>query len=130
MGDRLRRRLAGSFAAALAALALAVAVAQAAPLASEDVTAPQTSILDRTIKPGKRQATFDFTSSQAGGGFRCKLDKRPLAACNPPKTYSGLGFGKHVFRVAAVDSAGNTDTSPAVARFAIPKPKARHRDAH
>jgi hypothetical protein len=99
------------------------------PQPPKDVTAPETTILKRTIKPGKRQATFNFTSSEAGGGFRCKLDARALAACNPPKTYSGLAPGKHVFRVAAVDSAGNTDASSAVARFAIPKPKARHRSS-
>lgn len=99
------------------------------PQQPKDVTPPETTILKRTIKPGKRQATFNFTSSEAGGGFRCKLDARALAACNPPKTYSGLAPGKHVFRVAAVDSAGNTDASSAVARFAIPKPKARHRSS-
>ncbi len=97
------------------------------PQPPKDVTAPETTILKRTVKPGKRQATFNFTSSEAGGGFRCKLDARPLVACNPPKTYTGLAPGKHVFRVAAVDSAGNTDMSAAVASFAIPKPKARHR---
>lgn len=104
--------------------------AAAAPRPPADVTPPETAILKRTIKPGKRQATFNFTSSEAGGGFRCKLDARPLAACNPPKAYSGLAPGKHVFKAAAVDSAGNTDSSPAVARFAIPKPKARHRGSH
>ncbi len=101
-----------------------------APQPPADVVAPETTILKRTIRPGKRQATFNFTSSEAGGGFRCKLDARALAACDPPKTYSGLAPGRHVFRVAAVDSAGNTDASAAVARFAIPKPKARHRSSH
>jgi len=127
MGDRRRKRLAGSLAAALAALVLLVPLGRAA--APADVTAPQTKILERSVKPGKRQATFNFTSSEAGGGFRCRLDSRPLGACNPPKTYSRLAYGKHVFRVAAVDSAGNTDPSAAVARFTIPKPKARHRNA-
>lgn len=125
MGDRIRRRLVGS---CVAAFALLAPLAQAA--APSDVTAPQTKILERSVKPGKRQATFNFTSSEAGGGFRCQLDSRPLGACNPPKTYSRLAYGQHVFRVAAVDSAGNTDPSAAVARFTIPKPKARHRNAH
>ncbi|HET7445589.1 MAG TPA: hypothetical protein VFJ57_13125 [Solirubrobacterales bacterium] len=95
-----------------------------------DLSGPQTLLTANAIKLKKRQVTFRFRASEPGSRFRCQLDNRPLAACDPPKTYSHLGYGKHVFRVAAVDSAGNTDPTAAVARFAIPKPKPRHRSAH
>jgi hypothetical protein len=53
-------------------------------------------------------------SSEPGARFECKLDRRPYAACSSPRALK-LKVGKHVFRVRAVDAAGNADESPAKA---------------
>ena len=98
---------------------------QTVPLA--DLTAPETTIVKRDVRPGKRKASFRFASSEAGGNFLCKLDSGKEAGCTPPRTYSGLGPGSHTFKVRAVDSAGNADRTAAIARFSIPRPRPRHR---
>lgn len=59
------------------------------------------------------KATFRFTSTEAGSTFQCKLDGKKWANCKSPKTYKGLKDGKHVFKVKAIDAAGNVDTTPA-----------------
>lgn len=79
-----------------------------------------TSIRKRLMRPKQRSATFVFGASEPGARFICKLDKRPEKFCTSPKTYRRLKPGKHVFRVAAIG-----DTTPAIARFQIPKPKPR-----
>ena len=64
-------------------------------------------------------AKFKFTSTEAGSTFQCKLDRKPFKSCRSPKKYSGLKPGKHVFKVRAIDAAGNTDSSPAVKKFKV-----------
>jgi hypothetical protein len=91
---------------------------------------PETAIVKRKLRPRKRTARFAFSSSETGSTFRCQLDKRSPARCNSPKTYKRLRPGRHVFRVAAIDAAGNIDPSPAVADFKIPKPKNRDPRPH
>ena len=66
-----------------------------------------------------RRAVFRFRSSEAGSTFQCKLDARAWRACSPPRTYSGLARGRHVFRVRAIDPAGNVDASPATRRWRV-----------
>jgi len=44
--------------------------------------------------------------------LECRLDGGSWAACSSPKGYSGLKKGSHVFRVRAVDEAGNVDGTP------------------
>ena len=90
-----------------------------------DRAAPQTTIVRRDVRPGKRRATFAFRSSETAGTFRCKLDARKLASCASPKAYFGLAPGSHVFKVRAIDAAGNADPTPAVARFSISRPPRR-----
>lgn len=85
-----------------------------------DAIPPRTTIVRRTLKPAKRRATFAFRSSEPGSRFRCKLDRRAFAPCRSPKTYKNLRAGRHVFRVAALDAAGNVDSTPATARFSVP----------
>jgi hypothetical protein len=58
-------------------------------------------------------ASFTFTSSETGSSFVCSLDAAGFAPCTSPKSYEGLGDGNHVFRVEAVDLAGNADPTPA-----------------
>jgi uncharacterized delta-60 repeat protein len=85
----------------------------------KDSTAPETTI---TRHPGKRtrkhRATFGFESSEAST-FKCKLDARPFARCDPPRTYRNLGPGKHRFQVKATDVSGNTDPTPATYRWEV-----------
>ncbi len=91
-----------------------------------DVTAPATKIAKRTVRPGKRRATLTFSSNEPGT-FLCKLDRRKQARCRSPKTYTGLPAGAHTVKIRAVDSAGNVDPTPAVARFSIARAQPRHR---
>jgi hypothetical protein len=84
---------------------------------------PQTRILSGPQgKTADRTPSFRFSSSLAGGGFRCKLDSRPFARCTSPKTYGRLGFGPHRFRVKAV-KGGRADLSPASRSFRIRRPR-------
>ena len=76
---------------------------------------PKASTIDRT--PTLRFAVLgglDF------GHFECAVDLRPFRLCNSPKTIRPrLSFRRHVFRVRAVDRAGNADASPARAFFRV-----------
>lgn len=89
--------------------------------AATDTLSPGTTIFKRSVAAPQRAATFDFRSSEPSGGFQCKLDSHPFAACWSPKTYRHLSAGKHTFKVKAFDVSGNRDTTPAIARFRIPK---------
>jgi len=53
-------------------------------------------------------ATFQFTDSESGVTFQCKLDGGAYSPCTSPKTYTGLSVATHTFSVVAVDSANNT----------------------
>lgn len=50
---------------------------------------------------------FKFVSDRSVPTFECKLDKAQWRDCVSPKTVRGLAPGKHVFRVRAMDAAGN-----------------------
>jgi hypothetical protein len=52
-------------------------------------------------------ATFGFVDSDGSAGFQCRLDGAGFASCTSPVTYDDLAEGAHVFRVKAVDPAGN-----------------------
>jgi excalibur calcium-binding domain-containing protein len=84
-----------------------------------DVTPPNTMI---TAHPSgsttSAGALFSFTSTEAGSTFTCTLDGVG-AVCTSPKTYSRLAVGSHTFTVAARDTAGNTDPTPASFSWAI-----------
>lgn len=84
------------------------------PTPPPDETPPNTKITSGPSgKTGKHKATFRFTSTEPGSTFQCKLDGKKWANCRSPKTYSGLKEGKHVFKVKAIDAAGNVDPTPA-----------------
>jgi hypothetical protein len=87
---------------------------------------PPSSPPDTTITKGpkkkssKRKPKFKFTSSQPGSSFQCKLDRGTFQPClSPFKPAAKLTFGKHVFTVQAVNSAGEVDPSPAVRKFKV-----------
>jgi hypothetical protein len=87
-----------------------------------DTTPPQTTI--RKGPKAKTRATtvrFRFVSSEEKSHFECKLDRKRFKKCKSPKKYKGLRPGKHVFKVRAVDAAGNADPTPAKRKFRILK---------
>jgi hypothetical protein len=92
------------------------------PTPNADTTPPQTRIVKG---PGKKlakgTAKFRFRSSEAGSTFKCKLDRRKVGRCKSPRTYKRLKPGRHVFKVWAIDAAGNKDPTPAKRRFRVPR---------
>lgn len=89
---------------------------------NKDTTPPDTKILKGPPKKThKTTAKFKFTSTEAGSTFQCKLDRKPFKKCSSPKTYKKLKPGKHVFKVRAIDKAGNVDPTPAKRKFTVLK---------
>ena len=79
-----------------------------------DTTPPETTIDSNPADPtSATSADFDFSSSEGGSTFECRLDGSAWSACTSPKNYAGLTDGSHTFDVRATDVAGNTDGSPA-----------------
>jgi hypothetical protein len=86
----------------------------------KDTTPPDTKITKGPPKKThKKKVTFKFTSTEGKSTFQCKLDKKPFKACSSPKTYKKLKPGKHVFKVRAIDKAGNVDPTPAKRKFTV-----------
>lgn len=85
-----------------------------------DTDPPQTSIRSAPKeRTEKERAKFKFKSSEPDSTFECKLDNRPFESCESPEKLRDLDEGKHKFKVAATDSAGNTDPSPAKHKWKI-----------
>ena len=88
-----------------------------------ECVAPDTTITKGPKdKTKKKQATFEFTSSEAGSTFLCSFDGDPLTACTSPETEK-VGKGRHEFDVVAVDPAGNQDATPADDFWKVKKKK-------
>jgi Ca2+-binding RTX toxin-like protein len=66
----------------------------------------------------RRQVAFAFGADEPGARFRCRLDARSFRSCRSPRAYL-VAPGFHVFRVFAIDAAGNRDRSPAAYSFKI-----------
>lgn len=82
-----------------------------------DTKRPQTRITDgpkAVVKTRKRAAKvrFEFTSSERGSTFECRVDKAKFQGCDSPVTVR-LSRGSHVFQVRATDRVGNVDKTPA-----------------
>lgn len=89
-------------------------------VAIPDTSAPETTITDGpTGAVGSADATFSFTSSEAGSTFECALDGALFTPCSSPQGYTALAEGSHSFDVRAIDPAGNTDSTPASAAFTV-----------
>lgn len=85
-----------------------------------DKTPPDTKITKGPPKKThKTTAKFKFVSNEPGSTFQCKLDAKPFKSCRSPKTYKKLKPGKHVFKVRAIDRAGNVDPTPAKRKFTV-----------
>ncbi len=79
-----------------------------------DTIAPQTTIDVAPSDPsGSSAPTFEFSSSEGGSTFQCRLDGGAWGACSSPQGYTGLADGSHTFQVRASDAAGNVDATPA-----------------
>lgn len=66
----------------------------------------------------RRRIAFSFVASEPGARFRCKLDRRAWRPCRSPRAYF-VRPRRHVFRVYAIDAAGNRDRSPAKFGFRV-----------
>jgi hypothetical protein len=82
-----------------------------------DTTPPDTTL----AKPGnlvaQHVAVFQFTSTEAGATFQCSFGTAAFATCTSPDVVSVFGSRAQVFKVRAVDPAGNVDPTPAVYRW-------------
>jgi hypothetical protein len=96
----------------------------------QDTKPPRTRLLMHALWRKPPIYVFHFHSSEPGSTFRCQLDKRRFRRCKSPLRLRHLKPGRHVLRVFAVDTAGNRDRSPAVARFRAKRTTARHRPKH
>jgi hypothetical protein len=102
-----------------------------------DIVPPDTQItsaVDSTGKPVQNggtttanSITFTFRGiDNTGSGvstFQCSFDNRPYSSCGSQINLPGLTVGSHGFAVAAVDSAGNIDRSPATFTWAVTNPE-------
>jgi hypothetical protein len=78
-----------------------------------DTTPPETTIeAGPSGSVNTADATFSFSASEPAT-FECALDGAVYAACSSPQAYTGLTDGAHAFQVRAIDSAGNSDPTPA-----------------
>jgi CSLREA domain-containing protein len=81
---------------------------------------PRTKVLRQPRRvPEGGVARFTFTSNEAGSRFQCRLDGGKFRPCKSPKKYRDLRSGKHIFRVRAIDAAGNVDRTPVKRRFEV-----------
>ncbi len=90
---------------------------------STDTTPPQTSI---TRGPGEgsfvlaARPTLRYAATEEGSTFRCFLDDVKVPCRDDRVRLPRLKLGTHLFTVAAVDSNGNLDPTPATRAFATP----------
>jgi len=88
--------------------------ADATPASREftlDNIAPDTTISSGPVQVG--DPSFEFSSSEAGATFECKLDSAAFAPCTSPVALGPVAFGAHIFDVRALDEVGNADKTPA-----------------
>ena len=80
---------------------------------SVDTTAPPApTITAQPSNPSNDSSPgFQFTDTEGGVSFQCKLDSGEFATCASPVAYTGQADGSHTFSVQATDAAGNTSSS-------------------
>ena len=85
-----------------------------------DLKPPRTRMLrqPRRVRAG-HVASFSFTSNEPGSSFQCSLDRSRFRRCKSPRKYRLSQPGKHLFRVRAIDPAGNVDPTPVRRRFEV-----------
>jgi len=95
-------------------------VGAAAPLPCADVP-PETTISSAPASPASGSASFEFSSSDAGSSFECRVDGGSWDPCSSPRAYT-LPPGTHVFETRATDPGGSTDPTPAQASLTVAAP--------
>jgi len=91
----------------------------APPDGPSDVTPPDTTITQSPpVLAAVAMATFTFTGSDLDDHFECALDTASFAACASPVMLT-VADGTHTFQVRAIDTAGNTDPTPAKATWSV-----------
>lgn len=98
-------------------------LARPRPAPKPDRVAPRTRLLQRPAhvvfsSRRRRKVVFAFSSNEPGSTYRCRLDRLAYRRCASPWRYR-VPSGRHVFRVYAVDRAGNADPTPVVYRFRV-----------
>jgi hypothetical protein len=87
-----------------------------------DTVAPETTI-DSGPADGATTAdstpAFEFSSSETGSTFACRVDAAEFAPCTSGSSTAALSDGEHSFDVRAIDAAGNTDGSAAGRTFTV-----------
>ncbi len=92
-----------------------------------DTTAPETQIDSNPVSlSASANAELEFSGTDSGGSgvasYECRIDSTEpsaWASCTSPKTYNSLADGAHKFEVRSIDTAGNTDTSPATSNWTV-----------
>lgn len=86
-----------------------------------DVSPPDTRIGDSspTGTLFTSRAVFEFSSSEAGSRFECRLDGGVYLGCASPYELLDMEDGQHTFEVRAVDAASNVDPTPAARTWTI-----------
>ena len=79
-----------------------------------DTTPPDTVLANPGNLTAKDVAFFQFTSTEANSTFQCSFRNAAFSACTSPTEEDVPGSGSQVFKVRAVDAAGNVDPTPAV----------------
>ena len=63
--------------------------------------------------------TFEFSATESGSTFECRVDTGAFVACASPHTTTALADGPHTFHVRAKDPSGSPDPSPASRSFTV-----------
>lgn len=82
-----------------------------------DTSDPETTIAKRPKRTtSKRRVKIEFTSNEPGSAFTCKLNRGRPAPCTSAFRVRSKR-GRNRLLVTATDTAGNSDETPAVARW-------------
>lgn len=87
-----------------------------------DTTAPNTTITAgpaNSSRTNDTTPTFEFTSTEAGSTFQCRVNGGSYGSCSSPHTTASLSEGSNTVDVRAIDPQGNTDGSPASRTFIV-----------
>lgn len=85
-----------------------------------DTTPPDTTIVSGPSgSTNDSTPTFEFSSSESGSTFECRVDSGAFAPCSSPFTVAALSDGSHTFDVRAIDAVGNVDQTPASRAFTV-----------
>jgi hypothetical protein len=77
-----------------------------------DTTPPPAPRIDRAPSdPSSGAVQFDFSDTEAGTTFSCRMDGGSFTPCTSPTSYCGLTAGSHTFSVRATDGVGNVSTT-------------------